>query len=107
MILHLHGGRNYQAIHPVSARQLLDLALGQPPKLSWSERWGRLKCRLFGHDLVLDRWVRADNPMWFKDLDYEIHLGCRRCRFLLTLPPEFDDLHGQGRLRDPIGAYRE
>jgi len=107
MILHLHNGRNYQATHPISAQKLLALVKGQQPKLSWRERWEHLKCQLFGHDLVMDRWVRADNPMWFKDLDYEIHLGCRRCPFLLALPPEFDDLYGQSRLRDPIKAYRD
>jgi hypothetical protein len=103
--LHLHGGRNYHATHPISAQQLLNLVRGYNIKVNLREQLEQLKCRLFGHDLVLDRWVRADNAMWFRDLDYEIHLGCRRCPFMLVLPPEFDDLHGKSRLRNPAHFF--
>jgi len=90
--LFLWVGQNYCARHPLSAQNLLRLARGLRIRQTLREKLAELRCRLFGHDLALDRWHRADNPRWFQQMDYEIHLGCRRCRFVLVLPPELDDV---------------
>lgn len=95
--LHLWNGRNWTARHPLSAQGLLELAKGRKPRVPLKDRFRRLWCVLKGHNLVTDRWHNAINPNWFEEKDYELHIRCRRCSFLLTLDPK---IYGEGVDRD-------
>lgn len=85
---HLYGGRSYSAKNPLSASDLLRLAEGRPAKRTLKERYHALLCKLFGHHLVTDRWHRVDDGNWYAEKNYEIHIGCTRCRFVLVLDPK-------------------
>jgi len=93
---HLWSGRNYHARNPLPAAELLRLARdgGLSLRRKIREVYRRALCSLKGHDMVLDRWHRADNLQWMQDGDYEIHLGCRRCPHLIVLPPSFENRDG-------------
>lgn len=85
---HLWNARGYAARHPASVQELLELAETGKTKWNWREALRRIWCSLRGHDLTTDRWVNADNPRWFEEQDYEIHLACKRCPFVQVLNPK-------------------
>lgn len=84
---HLRFARHYAALHPLPVEDLLRLAAGKPAKESWQVKLRRAWCALVGHDLVIDRWHAKGDIAWFTNNRYEIHMGCRRCPFMLTLDP--------------------
>jgi hypothetical protein len=85
---HLMAAKSYNARNPFSVEQLLDLAKGKPVRPTRAERVASAYCTLFGHDLVLDRWTPEKGHNWFLSGNYEVHLGCRRCRYTLVLDPK-------------------
>ena len=40
-----------------------------------------------GHQMVTDTWRNAKNPNWYKEKDYELHIGCQRCPKFYTEKP--------------------
>ena len=84
---HLLNAKGYDARNPVPVEDLLRMAKGKPRKVPLNERWRNLVCFIKGHDLATDRWHSEDGG-WFLRGDYELHLACRRCRFVLVLDPK-------------------
>jgi hypothetical protein len=84
---HLQHARHYAALHPMSVTNLLRLAEGKRPKRTIKEQFRILICKLIGHNLIVDYWVK-DDPNCFSNKQYELHLGCTRCPFIATKKPK-------------------
>jgi hypothetical protein len=84
---HLRFARHYAALRPLSVDNMVRLVHGQSVKEPLRVRLRRLWCLVLGHDLVTDRWHRKGDTDWFRNKRYEIHIGCKRCPFVLTLDP--------------------
>ncbi len=56
-------------------------------KRIWKEFLLWLRCFIFGHQETKDIWRNGANPNWYKEKDFEYHVGCRRCPKFSTEKP--------------------
>ena len=68
---------------------LEEVEQGKPWKKRVKEFFLRLRCAVFGHQRVVDRWCHKDD-VWKLDAEKrrEFHVGCVRCPEFKTEPDE-------------------